>query len=286
MEEANSRGAAHTVLITGASSGIGKACALHLDRCGYTVFAGVRNHDDGAALQQEASERLHTVRIDVTDDQSISEAVAQVEAESGGVLHGLINNAGIGRGGALEVIAMDEIRAVFDVNVLGLIAVTKAFLPMLQQGAGRLVNIGSTASFLAVPGASVYSASKFAVRALSDSLRTELHPFAMHVILVAPGAVESSIWEKGRAYKKRMREGISPEVAKKYSDLRRFGEHIEKEVKKIPAQQVAEVVETALKAAKPKPYYLVGPDARGAAKVARMPKRLVDWMIRKRIDSA
>lgn len=275
-----------TVLITGASSGIGKACALHLDGKGYTVFAGVRREEDAVVLRTMASPRLEPLILDVTDAASIADAAQHITRMTGGTLSALVNNAGVGRGGALETIAMEDVRAVFEVNVLGLIACTKSFLPLLLREGGRLVNIGSTSSFLSIPGAAVYSASKFAVRALTDALRNELHDLGVAVVLVAPGAVASSIWEKGKAYKERMRKAITPEVAARYADLRRFGEHIEKEIRPIPAERVAAVVERALTAAKPKPYYMVGADAAGAAKIARMPKRLTDWMIRKRVRAA
>jgi NAD(P)-dependent dehydrogenase (short-subunit alcohol dehydrogenase family) len=274
-----------TVLITGASSGIGKACALHLADKGFSVFAGVRREEDGRALRAEVPSGITPVLLDVTDAASVADAAAQVADITGGAVDALVNNAGVGRGGALEATDMQDVRAVFEVNVLGLIAMTKAMIPLLLPKKGRIVNIGSTSSFLAIPGAAVYSASKFAVRALTDSLRNELHHLGVRVILVAPGAIESSIWEKGRAHKQRMRETVSADVAARYAPLRRFGEHIEKEIRPIPAQRVATIVERALTAVRPKPYYLVGADAAGAAKVARMPKWLTDRVIRKRIET-
>ena len=183
-----------SILITGTSTGIGKACALYLDKLGYKVYACVRKQADGENLKKEASEKFTPIILDVTNGDSIKAAVAIIEKETGGNVFGMINNAGIGRGGALEVTPVSEIRKVLDVNVTGLLAVTQAFIPMLRNGKGRIINIGSTSSFLPFPGASVYSASKFAVRAITDSLRVELKPFGISVILVAPGAVESAIW--------------------------------------------------------------------------------------------
>lgn len=272
-----------SILITGASTGIGKACALHLDTLGYRVFAGVRNEVDGAALQRDASERLAPVFLDVTDESSIFSAVERIARETDGTLDGLINNAGIGRGGALEAIPMEEIRTLFDVNVIGLLAMTKAVLPLVLQAKGCIINMGSTAGIMAFPGASAYSASKFAVRALTDSLRLELKPLGVRVVLVAPGAVESRIWEKGAAFKQRMREHLDPAIAERYRTLRAFGDRMNTELKKIPAQRVADIVEEALTTAHPNAHYLVGRDAKGAAKAARLPKRLLDWMILKRI---
>ena len=272
------------IVITGTSTGIGKACALYLDKMGYIVYAGVRNQADGDNLKKEASERLTPVILDVTDENSIIKAAGIIEKETDGNLFGLINNAGIGRGGALEVTPIAEIRKLMEINVIGLLTVTQTFIPMLRKSKGRIINIGSTSSMLAVPGASVYCASKFAVRAITDSLRVELKPFDMKVILVAPGAVESAIWEKGKAYKEEMRKTVKPEIVELYAPLRKFGDKINTELKKIPADEVAKIVTHALTSTKPKPYYLVGKDAKGAAKAAKFPKGLLDWIITKRIQ--
>jgi NAD(P)-dependent dehydrogenase (short-subunit alcohol dehydrogenase family) len=273
-----------TIVITGSSTGIGKACALHLDKLGYKTYAGVRKQTDGDRLREEASDRLVPIILDVTDADSITAAVSTIEREAGGNVFGLINNAGIGRSGVLEVTPIDEIRKVMDVNIIGLMAMTKALIPMLRKNKGRIINIGSTASFLASPGASAYAASKFAVRAVTDSLRLELQPFGMSVILVAPGAVESEIWEKGTAYKNEMRRSIKPENAQRYATLIKFGENLIKEIKKIPAKEVAISVAQALASKKPKPYYIVGKDAKAGVKAARLPKSLLDWIFIKRIQ--
>jgi NAD(P)-dependent dehydrogenase (short-subunit alcohol dehydrogenase family) len=273
-----------TIVITGSSTGIGKACALHLDKLGYNIYAGVRKQTDGDRLREEASDRLVPIILDVTDADSITAAVSTIEREAGGNVFGLINNAGIGRSGVLEVTPIDEIRKVMDVNIIGLMAMTKALIPMLRKNKGRIINIGSTASFLASPGASAYAASKFAVRAVTDSLRLELQPFGMSVILVAPGAVESEIWEKGTAYKNEMRRSIKPENAQRYATLIKFGENLIKEIKKIPAKEVAISVAQALASKKPKPYYIVGKDAKAGVKAARLPKSLLDWIFIKRIQ--
>jgi short-subunit dehydrogenase len=199
-------------------------------------------------------------------------------------LFGLVNNAGIGRGGALEVTPMEEIRKLMEVNLLGLMALTQSFIPMLRNSKGRIINIGSTSSYLAFPGACAYSASKFAVKAVTDSLRLELMPFGIKVILISPGAVESAIWAKGTKYKEEMRKSVNSEIADLYSPLRRFGDKLNEQVKKIPAIEVAKVLHDALDIHRPKPYYIVGRDAKGAAKVARLPRRFLDWMILKRIQ--
>ena len=222
--------------------------------------------------------------MDVTDSDSISAAAVMVERETDSNLYGLINNAGIGRSGVLEVTPVSEMRKLFEVNVIGLMAVTRAFIPMIRQAKGRIINVGSTSSFLAFPGASVYSGSKFAVRAITDSLRVELKPFDISVILVAPGAVESEIWDKGMAYKENLRKTVNPELKELYAPFIRFGDKLNQEVKKIPALEVAKDVTKALTLKKPKLTYLVGNDAKGAAKAAKLPKSLLDWLILKRIQ--
>jgi len=273
-----------SIVISGTSTGIGKSCALHLDKLGFYVYAGVRKPADGKKLKKEASDRLKPIILNVTDSESIAEAAHFIAKETGGKLYGLVNNAGVGLGGVLEVTPVDEIKKLMDVNVIGLLETTQAFIPMLRKSNGRIINIGSTSSLLAFPGASVYSASKFAVRAISDSLRLELKPFDMKVILVAPGAIESEIWDKGKTYKDSLRKTISPEISQLYSALIKFGDKINAEMKRIPANEVAKVVANAFISNKPKQYYIVGNDAKVAAKVARLPKGFLDWVIGKRIQ--
>jgi len=275
-----------TIVITGTSSGIGKACALHLDKLGFKVYAGVRKQADGDNLKKEASERLTSIILDVTSSESINSAADIIERETGGDVFGLINNAGIGRGGALEVTPITEIEKLMKINVIGLLAVTKLFIPMLRKANGGIINIGSTSGYLAFPGASVYSASKFAVRAITDSLRLELKPFNISVSLISPGAIESAIWEKGRDYKEKLRQTVNPDIAELYSPLRKFGDRLNKEVKKIPAIEVAKAAADALSSSKPKRYYTVGNDAKGAVKAAKLPRILLDRIILNRIQKS
>src|SRR5712691_5002789 len=178
------------VVITGAASGIGEACALHLDKLGFCVFAGVRREVDGAALQGKASERLTPLLLDVTDAASIRfavEIVATGVVETG--LAGLVNNAGITVAGPLEFLPVSELRRQLEVNVIGQVAVTQAFLPLLRRGQGRIVNMGSLAGRIATPFIGPYHASKFAMEALTDSLRMELRRWGMHVSLIEPGFI-------------------------------------------------------------------------------------------------
>lgn len=272
-----------TILITGSSTGIGKSCALHLDKLGFKVFAGVRKQSDGDNLKEEASGKLIPVILDVTDDESIRSAVNTITKENGGELFGLVNNAGIGISGALEVTPVEEVRKVMEVNVIGLLAVTRAMMPLLRKSNGRIINIGSSSSFVALPGASVYAGSKYAVRAITDSLRLELKHLGISSILIAPGAVESELWEKRRVYRTELRKTIKPEIAGHYKTLAKFGDKIDRVIKKTPAIEVAKAVEDALTSSRPKLCYPVGNDAKSATKAYLFPKRFLDWAIMKRI---
>jgi NAD(P)-dependent dehydrogenase (short-subunit alcohol dehydrogenase family) len=165
------------VVITGASTGIGEACALHLDKLGYRVFAGIRKATDGESLRRRASARLVPLRLDISDETEVGLAARNVvEALGDGGLAGLVNNAGIVVGGMLEFLPLDALRRQLEVNVVSQIAVTQAFLPSLRKARGRMVNIGSVSGLISSPFSGAYAASKFALEALTDSLRMELRP--------------------------------------------------------------------------------------------------------------
>lgn len=282
MKTENKTNQEQAVLITGASTGIGYATAIYLDQMGYKVYACVRKEADKKNLQENSSDRLETIILDVTDNQSIMEAVAYIESDSC-QLKGLVNNAGIGLGGALELTPQAEIEKVINVNIVGLLSVTKAFLPMLRESKGRIINIGSTASYLPGPGASVYSGTKFAVRAITDSLRVELHHFGIKAILVSPGATESAIWNKGESYRKELRSTCETELSNLYKALIQFGDSLYKDMKRTPAVEVAKSIHKALSLTKPKRYYIVGKDAKGAKKATRFPKSFLENIILKKI---
>ncbi|MGD9126638.1 MAG: SDR family NAD(P)-dependent oxidoreductase, partial [Planctomycetia bacterium] len=176
-----------TVLITGASTGIGAACAIELDRRGWHVFAGVRREEDAKALQDKASERLTPVMLDVTIPEQITQAIQTIETTVGDQgLNGLVNNAGIAIGGPLEAVSDELLRKQLDVNVFGAIAVTRTAMPLLRRGQGRIVMMGSISGRIAVPFLSPYAMSKFALEALSDSLRNEVYRWGLRVSLVEP----------------------------------------------------------------------------------------------------
>jgi NAD(P)-dependent dehydrogenase (short-subunit alcohol dehydrogenase family) len=271
------------IVITGASTGIGEACALYLDGLGYRIFAGVRRPSDGEALSAKASARLTPVLLDVTDVASIDRVVETVkEAVGSAGLAGLVNNAGIGVGGPLEVVALADLRKQFEVNVIGPVAVTQAFLPLLRQGRGRIVNIGSIAGRAATPFMGPYAASKFALEALTDAMRLELQPWGIQVSIVEPGAIESRIWDKARHAADQIGATWSAEGKVLYRDvLVRVRGAVEQAAQRaIPALAVAKAVAHALSASRPKTRYLVGLDARIRAMLAAwLPDRVQDWLL-------
>jgi len=274
-----------SVVVTGASTGIGRATALHLDGLGFRVFAGVRREADGDALEEEASDRLVAVRLDVTDPNSIAEAVAVVDHETTGHLAGLVNNAGLSINGPLEMMPIEQIEMLMAVNVIGLTAVTQAFLPLLRKGRGRIINISSGHGLLAIPDKSAYAASKFAVQAISDSLRVELMPFGVSVSCLAVGKVETEALGKIVADRDRMMDDADPEVVELYRPLIEFFDREVKDLPGIAPVEVGKVVERVLTTAKPKPHYLVGPGARKMKNLARLPVGLRDWMLAKALYS-
>lgn len=271
------------IIVTGASTGIGKATALHLDKLGFRVFASVRKESDGQALHKEASSRLMPIFLDVTDGDSIAAALDTVAKATCGELYGLVNNAGVSLNGPLELVPIAEIKQLMEVNVLGLLAVTQAFLPLLRQSKGRIINISSGHGLLAVPDKSVYAASKFAVQAITDSLRVELHPFDLSVSSIVVGKVDTAVLGKIIADRNKMIEAASPEVVKLYTPLIAFFDKEVKELPGIPAIEVGKVVAQALTAEKPKAQYLIGPGAKKMKNLARLPVRLRDWLIIKAI---
>ncbi len=271
------------VIISGASTGIGRAIALHLDAQGARVFAGVRRPDDAAALATEASPTLTPVTLDVTDAASIASALKEVEAAVGGEgLQGVINNAGIGMGAVEEYVDIDQIRRLFEVNVFGVLALTRAALPALRTGRGRIVHIGSMGGFLTSPFLTPYSASKHAIEAFADGTRRELAPWGLHVALIEPGNIRTPIWEKGILEAEAMREELPEEGERRYGAiLDAFIARTEQRAAQgVPAERVAEAAAHALFAERPRTRYRVGPDARLMWWVRRfLPDRALDALL-------
>ena len=271
------------ILITGASTGIGEATALHLDSLGHRVFAGVRKDADGERLVKASrAGQLVPVQLDVTDDDGIADALEEVADTTGGSLDGVVNNAGVAIGGPLEFIPLDEFRTQMEVNVTGLLAVTQMALPLLRPATGRIVLVGSMSGRLAVPMTGAYSASKFALEALADTLRMELAPWDISVSLIQPGAIKTPIWDKGRAQVDTMTDRYSEEALELYADgietvVRGIDEQDEAG---IPPLKVAEAVERALFSARPRTRYAVGTDAKVATMLVRaLPDRAKDKLV-------
>lgn len=273
-----------SVMITGASSGIGRACALWLDRAGWQVFATVRKEADGLSLKRDASPNLHTILLDVTDPDQIS-AAAQTVGEHVGRegLHGLVNNAGIAAGGLVEYLDPEDLRRVLETNTIAPLSVTRRLIPLLRSARGRIVMISSIAGFSSTPLLSPYCASKFALEALTDGMRLELKPWGIEVVSVQPGAIKTEIWEKARAYVEGELRNYPPKAFEMYGPLLdKIAETLEKP-RGVEADEVARTVETALNVARPKARYLVGRDARIRSWIENLPTSLRDRLILSRM---
>jgi NAD(P)-dependent dehydrogenase (short-subunit alcohol dehydrogenase family) len=271
-----------TVVVTGASTGIGEATALHLRQLGFDVLAGVRKEEDAERLQGQG---LRPLKLDVADSASIEAARSEV---GDGPLAGLVNNAGIAVSGPLEFMPIDELRRQLEVNLVGQVAVTQAFLPGLRSARGRIVNVSSIGGRVALPLLGPYAASKFALEAVSDSLRRELR-HCVEVIVIEPGGVKTPIWQKGSSEADRMLEAM-PEAGRQiYGDViaavRKETVKIERD-RGLPPEAVAEVICKALTARRPKTRYLVGRDAKLRAALAkRLPDRAMDALIGRALSS-
>jgi NAD(P)-dependent dehydrogenase (short-subunit alcohol dehydrogenase family) len=264
--------AIESVVVTGASTGIGRACALHLDKLGFRVFACVRKQKDAENLQQHASERLIQLYLDVTKPESIAAAARVVSTGAGeGGLTGLVNSAGIAIGGPLEFVPIEKLKQQLDVNVTGQIAVTQAFLPMLRRGRGRIVNIGSVSGRVAAPLMGPYASSKFALGALNDALRLELYPWDIHVSIVEPGAIDTPIWDKSLSAADQMSQDLPAQAYDLYgSAMNKTQQTIADAASSAePVEKVVDAVVHALTAKRPKTRYLVGRSTWAAAFAAK-----------------
>jgi NAD(P)-dependent dehydrogenase (short-subunit alcohol dehydrogenase family) len=270
------------VVVTGASSGIGRACALALDRAGFGVFATVRKAADGEALRRDASPHLVPVLLDVTKPESIAKAVSVVAARVGERgLHGLVNNAGVGYFGPLEVLPLDHLRAELAVNVTGVVAVSQGFMPLIRAGRGRIVNIGSAGGKVSLPFGGSLCASKFALEAVTDAFRMELAPWGIRVSLVRPGLIATPGQGKAHATMSAMIDELSPAAHALYGErLRRFANHSRAESERGSSpEHVARVVVRAMTVSRPKTHYNVGRGALTALLAALIPTRLLDPML-------
>ncbi len=269
-----------TVLITGASTGIGRASALRLAGSGWTVLAGVRKAADGESLRAAGGERIVPIELDVTDAAQIAAASAAVDERGG--LDALVNNAGIGFGGPLELVPIDDLRSQLEVNVLGPVALTQALLPALRRARGRVLFISSVGGRVAMAFTAPYAASKHAIEAIGDALRVELHSSHVQVALIEPGSVATPIWDKGRA------QGDGLHVPAELND--QYG-HVPAAMNKVldsterrgvPPEQVAETIERALTARRMRARYLIGRDAKAMLLAKRLlPDHVFDRVSRR-----
>lgn len=278
------------VLISGASTGIGRATSLRLARIGYTVFAGIRKDEDADSLRQEdRTNRIVPIKLDVTVPEQIEEAktlVANTIGDSG--LSGLINNAGIGVGGPIEYVDLNRFRALLEVNTFGPVALTQAFMPMVRKSRGRVIFVGSIAGKMSNAFQGPYCVSKYGIEAIADALRQELSPEGLHVSLIEPGFIETPMLDK-----------IQPEVELGLSQLPAEGteryaatiagmlDGMEQFRKRASSpDRVADAIIHALEAPRPKTRYLVGLDAKAAALMSwLLPDRALDFIKRKAMGS-
>ena len=262
---------ARTVLITGASTGIGEACATYLADRGWHVFAGVRKVDDGERVRAAAPGAIEPLTLDVTSASDIAAALEAVVDRTGGRLDAVVNNAGIVVAGPVEYLELDEWRHQFEVNVVGHVAVTRACLPLLRAArpAGRIVFIGSIGGRIATPLLGPYSASKHAIEAIAETMRHELRGAGIKIALIEPGAIATPMWEKGLQTADELEHRLPPEALSRY---RKAIDGVRKSAlmqqrNAVPAEKVAQAVERALTSKRPRARTLVGPDAKvmGAA---------------------
>ena len=268
------------VLITGSSSGIGAVGARRLAAAGFHVYAGVRSDADAARLDAELGASCTPLVLDVTDSHAILAARTHIERAGRG-LYGLVNNAGIVVSGPLEAVTIADLRQQLEVNVIGLVAVTQAFLPLLRGSIGRIVNIGSASGRFAAPFIAPYAASKFAVEAISDALRVELAPFDIFVSLLEPGAIDTPIWAKAQVDGSARSARHDPLMNDLYGPIEGATGKIIAGIAKraISPERVAAAIEHALIARRPKSRYVIGIDARVQIALTWIPSRLRDRMI-------
>jgi NAD(P)-dependent dehydrogenase (short-subunit alcohol dehydrogenase family) len=272
-----------SVLVTGASTGIGRATALRLDRSGWRVFAGVRREEDADSLRGEGSERLTPLMLDVTDPEQIAAAAARVEELVGDAgLDALVDNAGIGVMGPLETLPIEDFRRQIEVNLIGQVAVTQAMLPLIRRAKGRVVLVSSAGGRMALPFGGAYHAAKFGLEGVADSLRQELRPWGIEVVVIEPGSIDTPIWERAVSGYEEMasrapaaqRELYGERLAKLQDGARRTA------ARGIPPEKVARAIERELNAKRPRTRRRVGLDAQAQILLRRLlPDRALDRLL-------
>ena len=262
-----------SVLVTGASSGIGLASAVRLARAGWRVHGGVRTAEDAAALRERG---IEPVELDITDSAQIAAAAQAVGPE----LDGLVDNAGIAIAAPLELVPLAELRHQLEVNVVGQVAVLQAVLPALRRARGRVVLMGSIGGRSALPFLGPYAASKHALEAFADVLRVELAPWGIAVAIIEPASIATAIWQKGASRADELQAQLSHDAAGLYTArVASFRRVALKRGPGIDSDVVAKAVERALTSSRPKARYLVGRDAHIRAWIERLPTRLRDRVL-------
>ncbi len=274
-------------LITGASTGIGRATALRLAGSGWNVLAGIRDPAAGESLVAQApAGGIVPVALEVTDPGQIAAACELVNEHAARLgragLDALINNAGIGIGGPLEILTEEDLRRQFDVNVFGQLAITRAMLPSLRRAEGRILFVSSIGGRVAMAYTAPYAASKHAIEAFADALRVELHNSRIQVGLIEPGSVSTPIWDKGRGEADRLQ--IPPELQAQYGHVPAALNKVLQDTARrgVAPEQVAETIEGALTAKRMKARYLIGRDAVAMLIAKRLlPDHLFDRLARR-----
>jgi NAD(P)-dependent dehydrogenase (short-subunit alcohol dehydrogenase family) len=269
-----------TALLTGASTGIGRATALRLDAAGWRVFAGVRREEDAQSLRDAASANLEPLILDVTDPDQIAAAAARVGAGPGG-LDGLVNNAGVAIPSPLETIPIEDFRRQIEINLTAHVAVTQALAPALRQARGRIVFISSIGGLIAFPLTGAYHAAKFGIEAVGDVFRQELRPWGIEVTIVEPGSIDTPIWNRGEqtadeiGARSPQREALYGQAIESYRKVIKATAE-----RGIPPEKVARTIEHALTAKRPRTRYLVGIDAKLQARLRHViPTRVFDRIV-------
>jgi NAD(P)-dependent dehydrogenase (short-subunit alcohol dehydrogenase family) len=272
-----------TVVVTGASSGIGRSSVARLIKSGWRVFATVRKSQDAGSLQAEFGAELIPAIMDVTDRASIRTAAEQVLSQvRGGRLDGLVNVAGVGMVRPVDAITVGDLQEIFNVNVFGQIAVTQALLPSIRRARGRIVNIGSVGVHLAMPFGGLLNASKSAFTSFSNSLRLEMRPFGVRVSIVEPGAIRTPAVEKTLGNIEAMVRNLPADAAARYGEMLRTFASLgyKHEMNGSSPDVVAQAVHHALTASRPKTRYIVGKHARLLVTLPRvLPEPALDVML-------
>lgn len=272
------------VLITGAGTGIGRACALQLARQGFSVWAGIRTPEEATSIAN-VDATIRPIELDVTDPNSIRAAEKEIRSHSDSGLCALVNNAGICIVGPVEFISMEDWRQQLDVNLFGAIAVTQTMLPLLRVGnsanqGSRIINVGSITGEVSTPLFGAYSASKFALRAMTDALRLELRREGIHVCLIVPGTIQSEIWRKEKECVDAI--GADSPARHRYGSLiDNVSEYVFSCAERaLPAERVADVVQRCIESSKPRIQYRVGWESHVGSFAKRfIPDRLFDLLL-------